>query len=229
MAIDFRPANSAVYTDSPPVTSAPFTMSCWFKFLQWQNTNEVMSLGDKDSSGLEHWLLRFFGGALSAPGDESVEFRVSDLTTAVASSPVITADYNVWVHLAVVETSAVNHRAFINGVGGTPSTSNKSPDNTDRFTIGNSYGFNQKCYGAVAEAGLWNVALSSSDINDLAKGKRPSAFPGGLVAYLKLGDDFWDEISQNYYNSNGSPVVHNDDPPMIDDSFVSKTHLGISI
>jgi len=229
MAYDFRPVNSAVYTDSPPVTSAPFTFSCWFKFLQWQNTNEVMSLGDKDSSGLEHWLLRFFGGSSGSPGDERVEFRVSDLTTTVAYSPEITVDFGEWTHLAVVETSAVNHRAFINGTGGTPSTSNKSPDNTDRFAIGNTIGLTQKCYGAVAEVGVWNVALDAADIEQLSKGKRPSEFPGGLVAYLKLGDDFWDEISQNYYNSSGTPTHHDDDPPMLDNVTSSKFTLGINL
>jgi Concanavalin A-like lectin/glucanases superfamily len=166
-------------------TATPLTIACWFNpanLTSNQNLVFVTTATDSDYFGLiwdgananaqgDNVVLATTAGA---PGGDS--FGVSP-TGGTASA---------WNHAAAVFTSATSRTAYLNGAGGSANTLSRTPASLAKIYIA-SFATFSPLNGAMAEVGIWNVALSAADILMLSKGLSPLAVqPDKLVRYWPL-------------------------------------------
>ena len=165
------------------LTADPITISCWFYPTALTAEMTLVSLSpDSASNG---YALKCMGAVAGDP-----IYAQKDLVTtgnAVAGGPDGTA--NVWYHAAGVFTSTLSRTAYFNGTAGAEETTEvvdgtiafQAVGVTRRSTIVNPI------VGYVAEAAVWNIALSATDISDLAGGKSALLVqPDNLVRYWPL-------------------------------------------
>ena len=180
MARTFNGTNDSIEAASAPVTAVPLTMACWFYPVSSAGT--VLMAVDT-AAGID----RFQIGTIPAT------FPASCATVQGGSAPSANVAgsiaLNQWHHTAGVFSAVDSRRSYINGTGGTVNTGSATPSGVNRVNIGARYapalsGFFS---GRIAEAGIWNVALTADEITSLSKGfpcrlVRPSA----LVFYSRL-------------------------------------------
>jgi hypothetical protein len=203
MARDFDGVNQLLYCATAPITTVPLSMACWF---------------NSDSITIQQFLLalvNYTGGsgggfwALTANGDvagdpvHATTYQTGG-TTRFASS---TSGYaaNVWHHICGV-FSANNARAVYLDGGNKGTDANAStPANVTYFSIGTLYRTdNPGVYtnGRIAEAAIWNVALTDDEAAILAKGISPlSVRPVSLFGYWPLIGKYNPEIDRINGNS----------------------------
>ena len=185
MARNFDDASSQyLEVDSTPVTAAPFTMACWFRSNDATVSQRLMWVGDKDST-TNSWSIAAAGAVAGDP----VRVIANDAggNTAQSTSTGFTA--NTWHHACAVIVSATDRSIFIDGGSEGNSVTSRSPAGADRISIGRQGGSSPDAYmsGDIAEAAIWNIALSDADVALLALGLDPRMVrPQGLVFYAPL-------------------------------------------
>jgi hypothetical protein len=98
--------------------------------------------------------------------------------------------------VAAVFVSAASRTAYFNGVASAENTTSVTPLTFDAAAIGaraigGSYGLYAD--GKIADAAIWNVALTAAEIASLAKGISPRLIrPQSLVFYAPLIRDLID-------------------------------------
>ncbi|MFH1924363.1 MAG: LamG-like jellyroll fold domain-containing protein [Planctomycetota bacterium] len=171
----------------PPVTSPPFTLSCWF----YTDTDAVgqalMWIGDKDAS--DQILGSLQVDAVSG-GYRKVIARTVASGGLAGAAKAWNYSVNTWHHVCGV-FSAENDRLVALDY------SQQGSDNTslgvagiDRVSIGRLGDATPDKYlsGAVAEAAIWNVALADDDVRALHQRFSPLMIrPENLAAYWPLG------------------------------------------
>jgi hypothetical protein len=104
---------------------------------------------------------------------------------------------NVWTHACGVFETTTSRAVYINGGSVGTNTQSSLPTGFNQIQIGRVDGTTPASYmeGRVAEAGLWNVALSTNEISALAAGASPREVrPGSLVGYWPIWGDHSSEI-----------------------------------
>ena len=203
---------------APPVSGPPFTLACWTRTDTDAADQVLMWLGDKDSAtsvigSLE--LLAVDGGNRHA-GARSV----SGATEGLAS----VGDYGTgtWHHVCGRFSTTASRRVVLDGAGVDTDTTAVPGATVDRVSIGRRGDGTPDAYlsGAVAEAAVWNAALSEPEIVALAKGFSPLQIkPHCLGAYWPLGgvagasDD--DRLGGYDLNAQNTPSW-TDHPPLVD-------------
>lgn len=172
-------SNEYLQTDQAPVTAEPLTMACWFYTLDDSLTQILMWIGDKDAGNNQHH-------DIFLETDLEVKAFSKDTSSATASTSTNWAQ-DQWHHACGVFAADNDRRAFLDGGGkGTNSTS-RSPVGWDRTTIAQLGGIGVSFDGYIAEAAIWNAALSDDEVDILGKGYSPLFVrPQNLVAYWPL-------------------------------------------
>jgi hypothetical protein len=183
MARQFNGSNTRIRLESAVVSAAPFTMACWFNVTDALHT--LMYLGDKDSDDNRY--------VLNARGDltDQVEFIArTTANTAVSTAPGAYTP-GVWTHACGVEGSATDHRVYINGGNKGSSTTSRVPTGMDRTTVGvrDSLTNNGFTDGRIAEAVIWNVALTDAEVAIISRPGFPMHRyrPESIKLYWRLG------------------------------------------
>ncbi len=120
---------------------------------------------------------------VNAPG--SGGFSQATSTTSVNA--------NSWHHIAGVYRSASSRDVYVDGGGKGSDTTTVTPAPMIRTELGRIGGFATYLDGALAEVGIWNIALSDREIGRLALGYSPLwVRPDALVFYAPLtaNEDF---------------------------------------
>jgi hypothetical protein len=183
MALNFAAASTeyADRADLLGLTAVPFTFAVWFKPNGFAADHGLMSLGDTAVDN-EFFRLRVDGTAVrfDAAGGGGV---------ATASSSAAATDA-VWNHCAAVATTTTSRAAFLNGANKGTNTDSRDPfgSTLTTFSIGRSaQATPQYTNGDLAEAAVWNVALTDDEVAALGKGVCPLLIrPTSLVAYWPL-------------------------------------------
>lgn len=158
----FDDVDDQVVFERVPTITMPLTFSAWIKANAISGSaGSILAISKIDTSGGAHyWLLRQSGNAVEArsrSGSTGTGSGVSGLTTN-------------WSHVAAVFTSTTSRQVFLNGIPGNLNTATRNPLGMDSFTMGYGYGadadnvFN----GCIAEAQVWNRALTQNEISQLA-------------------------------------------------------------
>ena len=182
MARDFNGSTDYLETDSTPFSGTPFTMVGRVNPDQDSSSAVLIQISDKDVS--DHR----FGLYINSSG--RVVFRAQaggGNQFAVASGTVTVGN---WTHMAAVSASATDRRVYRDGANKDTNTVNIVPAGLDRISIGRAGDSSpsDEFDGRMTHAGLWNVALTDSEILSLANGADIlSIRRGSLINFWPVG------------------------------------------
>ena len=165
MAYEFNGTNQWLALDTAVVTNVPMTFAAWI-YLDATTLETVLSIepnGTKAGYDLivvsnKLWAITQDGSNVQAQG-------ATDIGTGA------------WVHVAGVWYGIASRKVFRNGVEDGSNTDSKTVGTTvNRTTIGQrANGLDdQDLDGRIAEAAVWDAALSDDEIVSLAKGFNPT-------------------------------------------------------
>lgn len=169
--------------DSAVLSGVPMTMACWFNSSNATLTQYLMCLVDKDVTTQFHAL--FIQG--SAVGDPVCAYSFAG--TGAYSTTTTGYSINTWHHACGVWSATNSRKSYIDAGSVGENTTDLTPVGLDRTAIGKLMRSTPggPFYGRIAEAGIWNVVLDTSEISALARGALPLRVrPGSLVAYWPL-------------------------------------------
>jgi hypothetical protein len=199
MAYNFVNTNSQYLSvSSLPVTALPFTFSCWFYTLAL--ANRILMTLDEPAGSSFYTMNTTSAGAL---------FCNAFLDGSSNPSGALNTSANQWNHGCAVFTSTSSRQTFLNGVAGTAGTGTVNPT-FSRFNIGlrTSGGVSIYALDDVAEAGVWNVALTAAEIASLATGMAcDKVRPQSLVFYAPLVRDLIDVRGGRTITNNNTATV----------------------
>lgn len=183
-------------------TSPPFTMACWFNSNDDNAAQYLMSSGD-----VANEVNYYFLSAEGAVGG-NIYVGIADGT---ASYAITTAGYsvNTWHHACGVFAADDDRAAFLDGGNKGTNSDSKTPTNLDNLSIGalykqTPYGFMS---GLIAEAAMWNIALTDDEVLILSKGYSPLfVHPQNLIAYWPLIRGLNDKVGGYNLTATGTVV-----------------------
>jgi hypothetical protein len=171
------------FTTGTPITAAPFTMACKFNPDEETLDRALMSLRNSDGSQ------RFSLVAVGSASDVlQAQTTIASVTTGAAST---TAGYDAgtWYHACAVYASSTSRAAYINGANKGTSAVSAAPSGIDRVRLAVDYD------GKIAEAAIWNVALTDAEVLLASKAVSPLMVrPDALVAYWPMIGKYSPEI-----------------------------------
>jgi len=186
-------------TTTPAMTTTG-TIACWFNVATGNSGKNLYAFGDTDAS--QYLSIRFFADA-SAGDCLDVKCKIPSGTTWQFFSSNDSISYNdsftTWFHFALVQ-NGTEPKCYINGSEDTvdwQDESNKTKwvsdiTGADNFTVGcrnnNNSGNTSFCKSYVDDFGIWNRALSSSEISSLGSGSGNlcSTITDGLRVYYNM-------------------------------------------
>lgn len=170
---------------SAVVTAYPFTMSAWCKTSILATQQTIMGLFDSGSSASAGGQCR-----LAVSSGNKVRAIVAN-TLAADTSTSISA--STWFHALGVWTSNTLRAAFLNGAGKGTQTTSQVVASFDTTVIGCAVGsstneeFAPSGTGDLAEAVVYNVALSDVEALAISRGIHPFLIRGAsIVAYWPI-------------------------------------------
>lgn len=185
MAREGNGSNRYLEINVAPVTAAPFTMGCWFRVANVTSHYELMWLGNKNDTD-EEWRLQARGNETGDP----VQFRLEDSGSFPFAETTAGFTVDTWHHACAVEAGVTDHRVFLDGANkGTETATTVSPDGVNRISIGREGDSTPGKYinGRIAEAFLYDVALTDQEVSVLASGVCPIRVrPANLKGYWPL-------------------------------------------
>lgn len=181
MSRDFTASNQRLEYAGAVVSAYPCTMACWFYSTAITTVQTLMGVVNSGNSAWQR--LALFGTVAGDP----VRAQTSNGGAANADT---TTGYsaNTWHHACGVFTSATSRAAFIDGGSkGTDATSRAFPTIANTRFASIDASTTQTMAGRIAEAAIWNVALTDDEVAALAKGICPLLVrPSAIVAYWPL-------------------------------------------
>ena len=181
MARDFNSATPDFMSNANAVfsgTGTPFSMSAQVNPDTVGVLQTVLTVGRVGST------LHF--QALQLNSDAAVIALSRDGTSSSATVGTVSVD--TWQQVGGVWASDTSRIAYLDGNGGTENTTSRVPSSLDKTSIGVlTNDTTQPFDGEIAEAGIWNVALTAADMAALAKGMSPKLVrPDALIAYWPI-------------------------------------------
>lgn len=130
---------------------------------------------------------------------ETILARTGSGTASSASQTAGALTAGTWAHAGAVFASATSRTAYLNGTAATVETTSRIPAGIDRTEIGVEYHTSgtlaQPWNGQIAEAAVWDVALTDAEMAALAKGVSPLLVrPTSLVYYWPIIGQYSPEI-----------------------------------
>jgi hypothetical protein len=198
-----RGSSEYLEAGSTPVAGVPLTMACWFWTSDTTNDKDLMCVGS--STAQSNFIMRLrwddYIYAATYAGGSGDSAHTSTTFTGSA-----------WQHACVVFRDTDDRSAYLNGGGRGNNATDLTPADLDRIDIG--------CYiyagahgwywpGSIAEAAIWNVALTDDEVAVLATGVSPLLVrPQSLVFYAPfIRDDDEDLVGGLSLTANGGPTV----------------------
>jgi hypothetical protein len=180
-------------------------MACWFNASQTTTSDYLVSVS---AAAANYFALAIFGANAGDPVG-AFDFGGPGLLHIAYTTAGYTA--NTWNHAAGVWTGLNNRTAYINGGNSSTNTSTQNNITLTRSQIGaNATNATNRMNGLIAEVGLWNAALTTAEIDSLAKGMTcDKVRPQSLVFYAPLVRDLTDQKGGlTITNNNGAPVAN---------------------
>ncbi len=207
MARSFNSAGRLEFTVPFAFSTTPTTIACWFNPTNVTTSYNVITLGVAGASDQGRLQLNINGGAAG----DYVAAVTRNSTGATTLSALTTTGYvaNTWQHACAVFANADSRAAYLNGGSkGTETTF----QGVATLTLGifggavTTTGVRSNNYaGAIAEVGMWNVALTDDEVATLASGASPTTVqPHLLRGYWPLFDSDGDV---DFWNQNNATVV----------------------
>jgi len=202
MAYGFTAASNQYLLSSPPITSVPLTMVCWFNLTNVGTLGRLIHLG---FGGGEKWHTMYHN---------SSQLWTSSYSdgTGGQSNRTLTSLSNTWTHGASVFSANNNRLSYVNGTAGSVNATTVNVSNIDTLSIGSGFfssASNSPINGRMCEVGIWSDALTAAEIASLAKGMTCDKIrPQSLVFYAPLVRNLQDvKGGRTITNNNGAIVA----------------------
>lgn len=184
-----------------PITAAPMTVSAWINPDLVQNSIAVC-IGDASVNNNHVRLI--------VRADGQIRWQARGVTIGQAVAGLASA--GVWSHIGGVEHSTTSRFAWLNGVSGVEEATEVILTGFDQTRVATVNRLALEIFdGAIAEVGIWNIALNDGELIRLSRGYTPLGVRRqNLVFYLPLRDarDI-DLISHQRLTAVNSPGVTN--------------------
>jgi hypothetical protein len=191
MAYELNGTNQRI-TAANPISDVPFTLACWFNAQNAARNQGLLQVGDFATS--QRCTLFAGGNVAGDPARMQTQGSAAGITINTSTGWTT----NTWNHACgtardvdgFLEEFAVylnaGGKATIQSNVGAPSTPWSSMQ-IGAQTTNNATGAGSYFDGLIAEAGIWNVALTDDEIASLAKGMTCNLVrPQSLVFYAPL-------------------------------------------
>lgn len=187
----FVRASSQYLRNASALATPPMTFVCWYRTSNLTDTQCLFSLGVSTDDAL---YLMFRGASGGDPfAAVANDAGVANAEATSAASGIVSG---TWIHAGAIWASTTDRRVFVNG----SKTTNATTVSASGFNLTNlgrfeANGASTYTDGQLAEAGLWNVALSDDELTALARGLSPlKVRPSALVEYWMLVGNTTNEI-----------------------------------
>lgn len=181
-ARSFNGSNQSIAVASA-LADVPMTFACWFRPSNITSTGVLMGVFATSDDG--HYLM-FRGATGGDPlGASSNDQGVANGEASTGTSGIAAG---TWYHGAAVYTSTSSRAVFLNAAKFT-NTTNVTPTGFTKTGLGVFTGSSDSTFfaGEIAEAAIWNVALTDAEVASLARGVSPLRVrPSALVFYAPL-------------------------------------------
>lgn len=194
MARSFTAASSQyLETGSAPVTAVPVTLACWVYPSDTAGSGYVpMTLTTGTTSRFQ---LLMNGGVA---GDPVLAQAINTSGTIGQATTTVGFAATTWQHVCGVFAASNSRAIYLDGANKQTNTTSVTVATPDRVTLGTRYSSGARGLyfnGSIAEAAIWNVALSDSDVAILAMGVSPLLVrPDALVWYAPIVGQYSPEI-----------------------------------
>ncbi len=183
MSRNFDGSTGRLELSSAVSAAIPLTMSCWFR----ANTSHAGTLIDIADSGVTEHSTTL---QIRSSGEVSARSRAG----GGSSRALTTTNYSTttWHHACGTWAATNDRKSYIDGGSEGTNTQVRDPLNEDRTFIGAAAdsSISEFFDGRLAEAAIWDVVLSLSEITALANGWSPLRVrPTALLAYWPLYRD----------------------------------------
>ena len=201
MALLFDDASSQYLEASSAVlTGSILTMACWARPDDISGPRILMALNDASSEDNYH-SLGLEGGFPIA------RTRGTGNADAIhATAPTL----NTYQHYAGVWSGAASRAIFLDGINKVTDATSETPAGIDTTAIARLSTLTPGSFwsGRVAEAAIWNVALTDAEITQLALGVSPLLIrPDNLVAYWPIFTDGTDVVGTFNATAFNGPTI----------------------
>lgn len=184
MAAVFNGSSSYLEEAAAGVTAAQLTLAGWFNFSNITADHCIVSVCDSGSA-TNYFHVVAAGSVAGDPIQAAARSNSANGFTATSTG----YSANTWQHAAGVFSSTTGRASYLNaGSSGSNSTS-VTPANLNRTGIGVRNGSSRTAFaaGMIAEVAIWNVALTTAELEALAAGHPPHKVRlAGLVRYWPL-------------------------------------------
>lgn len=185
MAIDFNGTSEYYEETVGAVSGLPMTMACWFNKDNATGNQNLITISDDTKS----WNIAYLVAAGAIAGDPVTIVTAENIAAIRSENTTSGFSASTWTHACGVWTSSTSRKVFINGgsAGTGSASSNPSGFNNTQYAVGkngNPTTYFQHFGGLIAEAAIWNVALTDAEVASLADGVSPAKIrPQSLVRY----------------------------------------------
>lgn len=212
MARLFDDANSQyLVVDSAPVVAVPLSMSIWFN-TDKQTLEYGLNLTDASDTDQQFAILIGTNSTTDNTGNGDRVGAVAYNNNLSVSKSTAGYSIGVWSHGCAVFPSSIERIAYLNGGNaGNGSTASRTPAAIDRLSISGARDLTPGFYfsGSLAEAAIWNIALTAAEVAILGAGYSPLFVrPQNLVFYVPLiRDDDEDIVGGLSLSTGDTPTV----------------------
>jgi hypothetical protein len=204
MAYLFNGTNQYLSTASSPVSGSPMTIAAWMRATATGGARAI-AVGVNGGAHRNQLTATYGTFGLQATSVGTGGVVASNGTAAISSGTL--------VHGCAVFTSQSSRTLYIDGTAQPTDTANVGTQITaDAISIGSGWSTTLGAYysGDIAEAGVWNVALTAAEVASLAKGFACDRVrPQSLVFYAPLIRDLHDLAGGRTITNNNTATVSN--------------------
>jgi hypothetical protein len=189
---------------SAVLSAEPITVSAWFYTDDnaQSGAQTVFSLGSSSSS--THYFVLWWASATT-----TMEAIARAAAAARKATYSVTPTNNTWYHVGGIWATTTDRTVYFDGNTGN-NTQFASPT-VNQTSIGARWttSASQFMSGRLADVGLWNVALTSTEMGMLQAGYSPwQVRRASLVAWWRLlGSEDQDLVAGNHLTAQGSPTT----------------------
>lgn len=206
MAYDFNGTTGVYEVSSAVVTALPITLACWFNADSAAVSGSMLAVSTSGGTGRVT-----ITAAGTVAGDPVQAGTVTSGGTATSVNTTTGYTVGTWHHACAVFASSTSRTVYIDGGSSATDTTSVNATGMNRTNIGARYSGTLGSYfdGKIAEAAVWNVALTAAEVASLAKGFSPiQVNPQGLIFYVPLINNVVDLRGGVTLTPTGSPALY---------------------
>lgn len=192
MARLFDDASShAITTTTTPVTDVPLSMACWFNSNDVTASQTLLSIGDTAANAHHFSLL------VEVDGGSDLLRVFTDGSSFGAANSAIEYLADTWQHACGVWAASDDRSVYLDGGNKGTDATDATVSSLDALGIGVRRRLASSAFmsGLIAEAAIWNIALTDEEVAILAAGYSPLFVrPQNLVFYAPLIREILDVV-----------------------------------